>query len=305
MILTLEILGEQAEALGASSRKVFRSMGGTIGRLPDNDWVFPDPYVSGRHALIRYLNGEYYIEDTSTNGVAINSPENRISRTDPHPLRHGDVLYVDAYEIGVSIEPAAVQEGDPFKRLWQDPSRALSASVSGADDTELQFEELDLAPEDLLATPTAAKGDAGKHAVPGAADRNTQRFAPDQAPRSTPPDDNPPREPATKAGTEGPGLSLDPRYPAQAMSAMRLAFQSMLAQFDPDRLQEDFDRQISRDSKLGAPAKMRYWDLYRDRYAIVARDADGAFRSLFAAAFSAACEENPEPRGAEVHGRET
>jgi len=130
MILTLEILGERAEALEGASRKVFRSMGGTIGRLPDNDWVFPDPYVSGRHALIRYLNGEYYIEDTSTNGVAINSPENSISRIAPHPLRHGDVLYVDAYEIGVSIEPAAVQEEDPFKRLWQGPSRGEpSASV--------------------------------------------------------------------------------------------------------------------------------------------------------------------------------
>jgi len=304
MILTLEILGERAEALEGASRKVFRSMGGTIGRLPDNDWVFPDPYVSGRHALIRYLNGEYYIEDTSTNGVAINSPENRISRIAPHPLRHGDVLYVDAYEIGVSIEPAAVQEEDPFKRLWQGPSRGEpSASVWGANDTELQFEELDLSPEDLLATPTAAQGDAGEQAVPGAADRNTQRFAPDEAPCSKSPDGHAPRElAANAAGIEGPGPLRDPAW---AMSAMRLAFQSMLTQFDPDRLQEDFDRQISQDSKLGAPGKMRYWDLYRDRYAIVARDADRVFRSLFAEVCSAACEENPDHRGAEVHGRGT
>ena len=81
MILTLEVIGEQAEDLGAAGRKVFNAIGGTIGRLPDNDWVFPDPYVSGRHALIRYLNGKYFIEDTSTNGVFINSPDNRLSRT--------------------------------------------------------------------------------------------------------------------------------------------------------------------------------------------------------------------------------
>src|SRR5688572_724079 len=77
MILTLEVIGEQAQDLGASGRKIFNAIGGTIGRLPDNDWVFPDPYVSGRHALIRYLNGKYFIEDTSTNGVFVNTPDHR------------------------------------------------------------------------------------------------------------------------------------------------------------------------------------------------------------------------------------
>lgn len=302
MILTLEILGEQAEALGASSRKVFRSMGGTIGRLPDNDWVFPDPYVSGRHALIRYLNGEYYIEDTSTNGVAINSPENRISRTDPHPLRHGDVLYVDAYEIGVSIERAAVQEKDPFRRQWHDTTRApASTPASGGGGAEPQFDEIELPPEDPRATPKTVAGSAGKHDAPGDEGCNTQWFAPNEAPGSKPPGGEAQMEaPMNAAGIEG----LDPsRDLARTLSAMRLAFESMLAQFDPDRLQEDFDRQISKDSMLGAPAKMRYWDLYRDRYAIVAKDADGAFRSLFAEAFSAAYEENLERRGAEVRDR--
>ena len=85
MILTLEVIGEQAQDLGAGGRKVFNAIGGTIGRLPDNDWVFPDPYVSGRHALIHYLNGKYFIEDTSTNGVFVNTPDNRISRTASFP----------------------------------------------------------------------------------------------------------------------------------------------------------------------------------------------------------------------------
>src|SRR5690606_16873241 len=104
MILTLEVMGEQATSLGAASRKVFDSIGGTIGRLPDNDWVFPDPYVSGRHALIRYLNGKFFIEDTSTNGVFVNSPDNRVSRNQAYQLKDGDLLYIDAYRIQVSIE---------------------------------------------------------------------------------------------------------------------------------------------------------------------------------------------------------
>ena len=119
MILTLEVIGEQAQDLGASGRKVFNAIGGTIGRLPDNDWVFPDPYVSGRHALIRYLNGKYFIEDTSTNGVFVYTPDNRISRTESHQLYNGDVVYIDAYQIKVTIakDPDAAQDDDPFAQL--------------------------------------------------------------------------------------------------------------------------------------------------------------------------------------------
>jgi type VI secretion system FHA domain protein len=75
------------------------------------------------------------------------------------------------------------------------------------------------------------------------------------------------------------------------MSAMRLAFEAMLAQFDPERLQEDFDRQIRKGSILGVPAKLRYWDLYRDKYAGLTRDADASFRSLFCDEFARTYEE--------------
>ena len=79
MTLTLEIIGPQAAALGAASRKVFDAAGGTIGRLPDNAWALPDPYVSSRHAVIRFRDGSFYIEDTSTNGVFINAPDNQLA----------------------------------------------------------------------------------------------------------------------------------------------------------------------------------------------------------------------------------
>ena len=62
-------------------------------------------------------------------------------------------------------------------------------------------------------------------------------------------------------------------HQAAILSAMRLAFESMLAQFDPNRLQEEFDRQMKKGSILGVPAKLRYWDLYRDKYADLAKDA--------------------------------
>ena len=76
-------------------------------------------------------------------------------------------------------------------------------------------------------------------------------------------------------------------------AAMRLAFESMLSQFDPLRLQEEFDRQM-KGSILGVPVKLRYWDLYRDKYGDLIKDAEAAFRTLFGDAFARAYEEHLE-----------
>jgi type VI secretion system FHA domain protein len=162
MILTLEVTGRQAQQLGSASRKVFRAVGGTIGRLADNDWVIPDPYISGRHALIRYLNGKFFVEDTSTNGVYINSQDNRLRRSEPHPLKNGDRLYIDAYEIKVSIASDKPAEGrgpnDALARRLMGQAAAPApeeqehtASLhrqEGESDGDTNFEEIDpLAPE--------------------------------------------------------------------------------------------------------------------------------------------------------------
>ncbi len=115
MILTLEITGPREGTPWAESRKVFHASGGTIGRLPDNDWVLPDPYVSSRHARIRYANGVFHIEDTSTNGVFVNTPENRIVRGQPYALKSGDRIFIEPYEIQASIAAApASGADDPF-----------------------------------------------------------------------------------------------------------------------------------------------------------------------------------------------
>ena len=117
MSLTLEVVGEKAARMGAAARKTFMS-GGTIGRLADNDWIFPDEYISGHHARISFTNGAFLIEDTSTNGVFINSPQNRLTRNKPYPLRSGDTIFIDDYEVRVTLgaEPAAVESYAPARR---------------------------------------------------------------------------------------------------------------------------------------------------------------------------------------------
>jgi len=115
----LEVAGPDARRLGSASRKVFTTSGGTIGRLPDNFWVLPEQHISGRHAVIRYSNGTFYVVDTSSNGVFVNSTEARLQKNQPYALKQGDRLYMDAYEIRVSIqtegraEPARMAAVDP------------------------------------------------------------------------------------------------------------------------------------------------------------------------------------------------
>lgn len=435
MILTLEVTGSQAQEMGAGGRKVFKAIGGTIGRLLDNDWVFPDPYVSGRHALIRYVNGKYFVEDTSTNGVFINSPDNRLSRSQPQQLRDGDLLYIDAYQIRVSIQndPEMASRNDPFAglknggtKLVPPPRRAptptpgpptedrtaslvVSRQEDSRDGTVVQNlgedeDEEDEEDEDHgtqwfgqgeMAEPKPAalppfpprqvRPEVAKPAVVQPARPVTRR--PPPVTKAAVPSAPPPRQrPAVAdgddaqlralldaAGIEGLDPSTEtaqtlgeilrialsgvmdvlrtrermkddlrmrgttfkaadnnplkfsanvddafhnllvkhnPAYlePADALEdafrdvrdhqaaflgAMRLAFESMLSQFDPQRLQEEFDRQM-KGSILGVPAKLRYWDLYRDKYAELIKDAEVGFRTLFADAFARAYEEHLE-----------
>jgi len=71
------------EVSGPDGRKrvsptVIPPSGGSIGRLPENSLVLEDPHVSSCHALIHCVDGVYYLEDKSRNGIAINTPENRL-----------------------------------------------------------------------------------------------------------------------------------------------------------------------------------------------------------------------------------
>jgi type VI secretion system FHA domain protein len=430
MILTLEVTGPQAQAMGTGARKVFKGIGGTIGRLPDNDWVFPDPYVSGRHALIRYLNAKFFVEDTSTNGVFINTPDNRLTRGQPQQLRDGDLLYIDAYQINVSIEKDATVDTvkDPFAalkaggtKLTPPPARrAPTPAPAAVDDrtaslaaipkdernstvVQLDNDDEDEDDEEEASEENATEWFGGaeitnpKKSLPSAPARSrpeivrsTVAVPPPQAPLRKPPlpaVKPVPSAPATRslasdaqlkvlleaAGIEGLDPSTEtartlgeilrtalggvmealrtrermkddlrmrgtsfkaadnnplkfsanvddafhnllvkqnPAYlpPVEAceeafrdvrdhqaafLAAMRLAFESMLSQFDPQRMQEDFDRQM-KGSILGVPAKLRYWDLYRDKYGALTKDAEAAFRTLFGEAFASAYEEHLE-----------
>jgi len=89
------------------------------------------------------------------------------------------------------------------------------------------------------------------------------------------------------------------------LAGMRVAFEAMLAQFDPDRLQEGFDRQLKRGALLGVTARLRYWDLYRERQEAMAKDTEATFRRLFGEEFAKAYEEQLRRLKAERRDRDT
>jgi type VI secretion system FHA domain protein len=511
MILTLEVVGPQAARLGASSRKVFGSRGATLGREPDNDWVLPGPYVSGHHLRIQCLNGQFFLVDTSTNGVFINSPDCRLPKGQPYPLKNGERFFVEAYEIRATIaaddpigdpfgptpavsapaRPAMPIPDDPFglgapdqsaEACDSDPIKLLglesspppprgprAADLAGGSVIHQSFkapgvvstpdpapspvpsglipDEFDPFAPDYVPTsggpvppsrldspaPPAAKQAVERlppgrpptsGSVPGPqpppsargpsvpeAPRNTaapsqppaaqRRPAPPVSPRAGAPpaepapparsrstDPNRGRAPSASdavgdldleallrgAGIESGTLSPEvaesfgrilrvvvaglmdllrarertksefrmqmttfrpadnnplkfsanvedalhnllvkrnPAYlePVEAfgdafqdvrnhqvamLAGVRAAFESMLAEFDPERLQEEFDRQLKKGSILSVPAKLRYWELYRERFHDTVKEAEAGFRTLFGDAFAKAYEEQFE-----------
>jgi type VI secretion system protein ImpI len=73
------------------------------------------------------------------------------------------------------------------------------------------------------------------------------------------------------------------------LAGVRAAFETMLAEFDPERLQAEFDRQ-PRSALISMPAKLRYWELYREKVNGIVKDADTSFRELFGDEFARAYE---------------
>lgn len=80
----------------------------------------------------------------------------------------------------------------------------------------------------------------------------------------------------------------DIRFHQVAMLAgMRAAFESLLAHFNPDRLEREVDGAGGRRAFSG---KGRYWERYREDFARAARDPDECFRMLFGDEFAKAYE---------------
>jgi len=187
MNLILEVVSQNAQSLGPARRKSFGPEGGRIGRSTDCDWVIPSPYVSRHHATVRWISGTYYIEATGENGVAINDTQAVLPPQERRALRNGDRVYIDEYEISVSIEGAAAEAprgaalGSDFAPRAADPLIApapISSGLGLSDPFAPASEDMRLL-KDPLPQPAHLESPSWNHS-PGLADN----FAPPPVPRS-------------------------------------------------------------------------------------------------------------------------
>jgi type VI secretion system protein ImpI len=82
----------------------------------------------------------------------------------------------------------------------------------------------------------------------------------------------------------------DVRFHQLAMLAgVRAGFEHLMGRFDPEQLQEMFERQGKRGGLFGG--KNTYWERYTERYKEWAADSDETFRRLFGEEFARAYEQ--------------
>ncbi|MEI8593284.1 type VI secretion system-associated FHA domain protein [Photobacterium sp. Hal280] len=101
--LILKVNSAPEEYVGAKQME-FDSQGGTIGRSAQSIFHLEDhnKYLSATHALITCYNGEYYLNDISTNGTFINGK--RALKSQPTVLQEGDSISMGRYEFSAGFE---------------------------------------------------------------------------------------------------------------------------------------------------------------------------------------------------------
>ena len=106
MTLQLKIVSEHSDLVGDDAVREFNEVGGSIGRSLQSDWILPDPerYISGRHAIVDFKGGIYYLVDLSTNGVYVNDEHEPIGKSNPRRLFNGDRLRMGEFEIVVALD---------------------------------------------------------------------------------------------------------------------------------------------------------------------------------------------------------
>lgn len=105
MELILEVVSSERFVLGDNAIHRFLPAGGVIGRSSGCDWSIPDQtrHLSGRHAIISYEAGQFYITDISTNGIYLNGPE-ALPKNVAVPLQDEDRVMMGEHQFKVTVQ---------------------------------------------------------------------------------------------------------------------------------------------------------------------------------------------------------
>jgi predicted component of type VI protein secretion system len=313
MLLALSIVSEQGAALGPTAYKVFDERGGSIGRVPGNDWVLPDAqnFVSSRHALVTASGGVFYLEDKSSNGTFINAADRPVSRSDPQPLSDGDRLFIGDYEIIVQLIPSAAVPApppvpaavppaglgtiDPLAALGRDAAPVMAAADSA---TYQQFEDVArLAVQGLLEVLRSRTQVKNSFRLPATSikpvENNPLKFAPTAEDafhklfvRRNPGDLDP-----LDAFREG--FDDVTFHQTAVLAGIRAGFNALLAALHPQKLEEVYERKRKRTAMLPlGNNKTKYWEMYCAQFEEIDRDREAHFQLLFGEEFARAYDEH-------------
>lgn len=160
MSLRLRVVSDHRRQLAEQNTVIFGVSGGSIGRSSENDWVLPDPlrYVSAHHARVHFRDGDFYLEDLSTNGVFVNDQPEPLGKlgSSGYRLKNGDVLRIGDYQIVVALETDTIPEIPELDSGAAVPTSIHALHPIGrAAQTDIGA-MLDL--EELLVSDTAAAG---------------------------------------------------------------------------------------------------------------------------------------------------
>jgi hypothetical protein len=106
--LILSVIKAPSEIELVQMLKVFDEAGGVIGRASSSDWYLPDTGsgVDKKHAYIRKVNGQYFLEDHSSSGVFINESKERATTDAQTPICDGDLIRIGGYQIRARVGDA-------------------------------------------------------------------------------------------------------------------------------------------------------------------------------------------------------
>src|SRR5579859_2047975 len=106
MPLMLEVVSAHAQSMGPNARRILGDKELKIGREADNDWVFHQNYVSRHQAVIRCVNGMYFLEQVGSCPIVLNETGRPLERNRIARLSAGDRIMIDDIEIHLTESDA-------------------------------------------------------------------------------------------------------------------------------------------------------------------------------------------------------
>ena len=211
MPLTLTIIRGATPDPGVPHSHTWNQRGGTLGRAGNNDWTLPDPEqsISRCHARVRYEQGSYFLEDTSTNGILLGDGITPMDTTTPHLLRDGEELGIGGYQIRVRIDADAILSPDPMANRG-----SLAAPISGGLNNESPPDPLALlggqveAPIDSMQPPPRHESYLNEHFDLPAFEHSVPAPTPIPTPVPSPTPSAPAANPAPGGSAPGPSSLL-------------------------------------------------------------------------------------------------